>query len=121
MNRDRVYILHILDCMEAVRQHLDQRKEDQTPYQGFIENATIQAAILRTLHIMAESTQRLSSVVKDQFPDIPWQDIADFRNVLVHDYLGTISPEIVWQTIQNDLPPLEKVMQQAKKMQEKDS
>jgi len=37
---------------------------------------------------MAESTQRLSENLKAKHPDVEWRQIAAFRNVLVHDYLG---------------------------------
>ena len=44
---------------------------------------------------MAESTQRLSDVVKAKRPEIGWRRIAVFRIVLVHDYLG-IDMETIW-------------------------
>ncbi len=43
--------------------------------------------------------------MKDGYPDIPWQDIKDFRNLLAHEYFG-VDLEIVWNTIHNDLPKL---------------
>jgi uncharacterized protein with HEPN domain len=33
--------------------------------------------------------------------------ISGFRNMLVHDYLGDIDPEVVSQVIRVHLPPLE--------------
>lgn len=56
---------------------------------------------------MAESTQRLSPSLKLTVRDIPWQEISDFRNKLVHDYLGT-SMSIVYDVIKTDLPKLKK-------------
>jgi uncharacterized protein with HEPN domain len=43
--------------------------------------------------------------MKDRFPDVPWQDIKDFRNLLTHEYFG-IDLQIVWNTIESDLPQL---------------
>ncbi len=54
---------------------------------------------------MAESTQRLSLALKEKQPEDPWEDIAGFRNVLVHDYLG-ISLSRIWDVVQRDLPAL---------------
>ena len=34
-----------------------------------------------------------------------WQDIKDFRNLLIHEYFG-VDLEIVWRIIQDDLPAL---------------
>ena len=40
-----------------------------------------------------------------QTPEIPWQAIVAMRNRLVHAYFS-INLDIVWQTVQNDLPML---------------
>ncbi|MCX5870236.1 MAG: DUF86 domain-containing protein [Deltaproteobacteria bacterium] len=37
--------------------------------------------------------QRLSKPLKEQYPDIPWRNIAGLRDVLIHDYMGL---ESVW-------------------------
>ena len=34
-----------------------------------------------------------------------WQDIKDFRNLLIHEYFG-VDLEIVWRAVQDDLPAL---------------
>ena len=62
--------------------------------------------MLRRLEIMAESTQRLSDELKAQVPNVDWRALSGFRNILVHDYLGGISLNIVWDAIKNDLPVL---------------
>jgi len=46
---------------------------------------------------------RLSAEVKQRYPDVDWQRIKDFRNLVAHDYLG-VDAEEVWQIIHNDLP-----------------
>ena len=51
-------------------------------------------AVLRNFHTMSESTQRLSELLKEMSPEIEWRQIAAFRNVLVHNYLG-IDMEII--------------------------
>lgn len=73
---------------------------------SFFSDRKTQDAVLRNLQTLAESTQHLSSVVKASHPDIPWQDIAGFRNVLVHDYLG-VNLERVWEITEHYLPELE--------------
>lgn len=65
----------------------------------------IQDAVLRNLHTMSESTQRLPDTLKAARPEIEWDRIAGFRNVLVHDYLG-IDLEKIWEIIRSDLPDL---------------
>ncbi len=66
---------------------------------------TIQDAVIRNLQVMAESTQRLSDMLKAKHPEIPWAGIAGFRNLLVHDYFG-IDLRVVWQIVVKDVPEL---------------
>jgi uncharacterized protein with HEPN domain len=40
---------------------------------------------------------------------VEWRKIADFRNRLVHDYLG-VDLEIVWHVIEEDLPELKRAI-----------
>jgi len=43
--------------------------------------------------------------LKEKYPEIPWQDVKDFRNLLAHEYFG-VDLEIVWNTVHDDLPAL---------------
>ena len=45
----------------------------------------------------AETAARLS--------DVPWQDMRDLRNLLIHQYFG-VSVAIIWETIARDLRPV---------------
>lgn len=58
------------------------------------------------LQTLAESTQRISEELKATEPEVRWQQIAAFRNILTHEYVR-IDREIIWTTIEEDLPPLE--------------
>jgi uncharacterized protein with HEPN domain len=103
MNQDKdlVYIQHILECIQQIKDYSKNGKDD------FKTNMMAQDAILKRLQIMAESTQRLSDEIKAQITGIDWRNIAGFRNILVHDYLGGINLEIVWEIVENYLPDLE--------------
>jgi uncharacterized protein with HEPN domain len=58
---------------------------------------------------MAESTQRLSDALKATQPEVEWQRIVAFRNVLVHDYLG-IDLERIWEIVHRDVPELKRAV-----------
>ncbi|MBI1384743.1 MAG: DUF86 domain-containing protein [Rhizobiales bacterium] len=47
-----------------------------------------QLALERLLINIGEATTRIPASEKNRFPDVPWRDIAAFRNVLVHNYEG---------------------------------
>jgi uncharacterized protein with HEPN domain len=100
---DSVYLRHILDCIGRI-------EEDTAGGRAFFLMArTHQDAVMRNLQVMAESTQRLSPETKTLHPEVPWQSIAAFRNVLVHDYLG-VDLDIVWDVVERDLPGLKQAV-----------
>ena len=99
MKDARVYIDHILKCIEWIEQYTADGKR------AFFADRKTQSAVMRELQTLSESTQRLPSELKKSHAEIPWQDIAGFRNVLVHGYLG-INLERVWQIVERDLPPV---------------
>ncbi len=80
----------------------------QTYVQGltcdtFVQDRMRYSAVIREFEIIGESVGKLSAALKDGYPEIPWQDIKDFRNLLAHEYFG-VDLEIVWNTVHNDLP-----------------
>ena len=99
MKDDRVYLVHI---SEAIRRVEDNTKAGKDT---FFASHTLQDAVIRNLQTMTEATQRLSESLKAAHPEIPWQRLAAFRNVLVHNYLG-IDLEAVWQVVTRDVPVL---------------
>ena len=100
--RDKVYIVHMLECIERIENYTggDQKR--------FFDDSMLQDAVLRVLQVMAESSQHLSSEAKSQSPEIDWRAISGFRNILVHDYLGGVDLELIWQVVVTELPKLKK-------------
>ena len=99
MKDDRVYLLHIVECIRRIEEVAASGQK------AFESSHIFQDAPLRNLQVLSESTQRLSDSLKQQHPDIEWRRIAAFRNVLVHDYLG-IDLDRVSKIIWEDLPRL---------------
>jgi uncharacterized protein with HEPN domain len=97
-DRWRLYALHILDCIEKIV--LIQARGNMA------EDSILYDASLRNLQTLSESTQRLPDSLKSQFPEIPWLKISGFRNILVHEYLGSIDALTVLRVIEVYLPPL---------------
>jgi uncharacterized protein with HEPN domain len=63
------------------------------------------SAVIREFEIIGEAVGKLPESFKERHPEIEWQDIKDFRNLLSHEYFG-IDLEIVWRIIEDDLPVL---------------
>ena len=66
---------------------------------------------IREFEIIGEETGKLSDSLKQRYPNIEWQDIKDFRNLLIHEYFG-VDLEIVWKIISDDLPDLLNVVRE---------
>jgi len=96
---DRIYLLHIRECLERINQYTVSGKDT------FLSDTLIQDAVIRNLQTLAESSQRLSDFLKHKRPEIDWKNIAGFRNVVVHNYLG-IDVEQIWDIVEKDLPSL---------------
>jgi uncharacterized protein with HEPN domain len=97
-----VYIEHMLDSILRIDEYVESKEL-------FYDSHLVQDAVVRNLQVMAESSQHLSEEIKNKYPDIPWDDISGFRNVLVHDYLG-IDLDVIWSVVEQELPGLEKVL-----------
>ncbi len=101
MKSDKIYLIYLLECLEKIKEFTHDGKE------AFMVSRLIQDAVLRNLHTLTESTMHLSEGLKNSYPQVEWVEIAKFRHVMVHDYLG-VNLERVWQIIANDLPVLER-------------
>lgn len=71
----------------------------------FVRDRMRYSAVIREFEIIGEAVGKLSDNLKSGYPEISWQDVKDFRNLLAHEYFG-VDLEIVWNTIRDDLPML---------------
>ncbi len=99
MKDDRLYLIHIQECIERIERYVTAGKG------SFLKESLIQDAVLRNLQTLSESVRRLSDSLKGYHPHVDWRSIAAFRNVAVHDYLG-LDLEQIWEIVEKDLPDL---------------
>ncbi|WP_373479892.1 DUF86 domain-containing protein [Geminocystis sp.] len=71
----------------------------------FYEDELIQTWIVHNLQIIGEAVRASSEKFKAKYPQVDWQDISDFRNLIVHEYFR-IDLNIVWVIVENELPKL---------------
>ena len=100
MKDDRLYLIHIRDCLARAVKYASCGREQ------FMDSTMVQDAVIRNLQTLSESTQRLSDGLKADHAEVNWRGIAGFRNVLVHGYLG-LDLERVWEIVHRDLPGLQ--------------
>ena len=79
---DRVLRTHMRECIDRIREYT---AADRSRFEA---SHLIQDAVIRNLQTLTESSQRLSDGIKATEPQVPWRELAGFRNVIVHGYLG---------------------------------
>ncbi len=96
----RLYCADILDSGSAILEFVK-----GLSFEEFYCDRKTYSAVIREFEIIGEAAGKLPDNLKQRHPDIEWQDIKDFRNLLIHEYFG-IDLEIVWKIVQDDLPGL---------------
>lgn len=71
----------------------------------------LERAVTRCLEIMGEASRKGSNEYKLQHPDLPWRDMQDTRNRIIHFYFG-IDHEVIMNIIQAELPSLLQLLEQ---------
>jgi uncharacterized protein with HEPN domain len=100
---------------ERVEDILDAIDEVETFVSG-MELETFRAdfktvrAVELNLIIIGEAASRIPDDIQTAYPDIPWSFMKAMRNRLVHAYFN-VDRRILWDTVQDDLPPLKAALQ----------
>lgn len=92
------YIAHAIECIDRATEYT------ATGANAFLDNGMTRDAVLRNLEILGQClTDAGIAPLETSHPGIRWRRIADFRNVLAHEYLG-IDDVLVLSIIENQLP-----------------
>jgi uncharacterized protein with HEPN domain len=96
----RLYFADIIDSGNAISQFVE-----GLSYEQFRKDRKTYSAVIREFEIIGEAVGKIPEDLKNRHPDVEWQDVKDFRNLLIHEYFG-VDLEIVWRIITDDLPGL---------------
>jgi uncharacterized protein with HEPN domain len=98
--RDAAYLWDMLDAAQTVATLISGL--DFTQYSN---DRRTQLAVERCLEIIGEAAARVSDLLRNAHPEIPWRQIIGQRNVLIHEY-GEIKQERIWKVIRENVPQL---------------
>ncbi len=99
MKDEKVYIEQMLDSVSKIEAFtIGMKKED------FIKDSKTQSAVIMQLTIIGELVKRISIKTKES-SDIPWKEIAGFRDRAIHHYFG-MDLNVIWDTVVLDVPVL---------------
>ena len=97
MKDDHKYLLDIAECIQRVEEYTQGGRNE------FMQTRLVQDAVARNFEIIGEAANRISAKLKEERPSVPWRDIVQLRNLLIHDY-GRVSIELIWQIVEQDIP-----------------
>jgi uncharacterized protein with HEPN domain len=99
------FLGHILEAVariQAFSAHMDEA--------GFVADIKTQDAVIRNLEVIGEACNNVRRVAPEfaqAHPEVPWGSAIGNRNALSHGYFS-VDLALVWATVQNDLPELQK-------------
>ena len=93
-----MYLQDLLVAMTRIAEYLEGYTFDQ-----FKKDYKTVDAVIRNFEIIGEAAKNLPGHIKDNNPDIPWDEMYLLRNKVSHEYFG-IDYEIIWDVCINHLP-----------------
>jgi len=97
-DKDSHSLQAILDAISKIIQFTQPFSDPDS----FLHDVKTFDAVMMNFIVIGEMVDRISKKFKDANPQIEWNRIKGFRNLVAHDYFG-IDAEEVWQIISNDL------------------
>lgn len=96
---DRIRLKHMLDhTQEALSMIRGKQRQDLR------HDRMLELALVRLIEIVGEAASRISFEGQTKYSSIPWPQIIGMRNRLIHGY-DQVDLDVLWDTIEFDLPP----------------
>lgn len=102
------YLDHMLEAVRLALAYVEGLDKSE-----FDADRRTQQAVVMNLMVIGEAASRLAERHPEfvrTHPHVPWNSMRGMRNRLAHGYFD-INMEIVWQTLQRDLPGLGRDLQ----------
>jgi len=98
------------DWKDRIRDILDAIAEIQNfvrgmDFEAFKKDDKSIRAVEMNFIIIGEAANQIPEEIEEKYSNIPWSLMRAMRNRLVHVYFN-VDEKLMWDTVQNDLPPL---------------
>ena len=91
-----------MDIAEAIERIEKYASKGRDAFEG---DELIQNWILHHLQVIGEAARAISSELKDEHDEMPWQQVVGMRHILVHRYFE-VDTDLIWSVVEDDLPEL---------------
>ena len=98
------YLEHISQAIQRATQYVERFAD----LKAFEQSQRDQDAVIRNIEIIGEAAIKIQKQAPDfvaAHPELPWMEMGDMRNKVIHDYFD-VEVDVVWRTVQEDLPKL---------------
>ena len=99
---DKRNSLMYLEDMHLAMRKIIQYLEGYT-YESFVEDKRTVDAVIRKFEIIGEASKNIPSLIKSEYPKLPWAEMYALRNHATHTYFN-ILPRIIWEIAIKNLP-----------------
>lgn len=103
MREERTYLDYLEDIEDAIKKvaiFIAGMTEEQ-----FVQDDKTVFAVIRAFEILGEAAKQVPPSIRSQCADVPWKEMAQMRDILIHHYFG-VNRRVVWKTATEQLPPL---------------
>ncbi len=104
---NRNYKLYIDDIVHECRNI--KKFVDGIDYEDFAKNLEKVYAVAKAFENIGEAVKNIPKEITDNYPQIPWSEIAKMRDILTHHYFG-VDDRVLWDTLEGDFDEFEKVI-----------
>lgn len=99
--KDRAYQMYLDDIITAM-DHIFEYTQGYD-FVSFKRDYKTVDAVIRNFEIIGEAAKNVPAEIREQYSDVPWNEMYSLRNRISHAYFG-IDYEIIWDIIVNYLP-----------------